>query len=585
MSAPDAAVTRAARPDDAGFGAAQLADWVLRGNGLLQSARHDIDALNVFPVPDGDTGTNLMLTWQAGADALDRADADHDLGLAEAATAWARGALLGARGNSGVIVAQFLRGVAEVFAGLTGDGTGDADQLTVQGAGPGLAAALTRAVELGYAGVARPVEGTILTVAAAAARAAQAKADQGAAAVVGAAAEAAADALARTPEQLPVLAAAGVVDAGGQGLVLILEALRAVVDPVAPTPAQVLATFTLGVAVPAGPGHQPPAVHAAQLMSAGDGAFEVMYLLEADDHAATEVRARLDTIGASVVVVGGDGLWNVHVHTDDAGPAVEVGVAAGRVFRIRITPLDRASDAHEGAALGEISGGPSEARPGAGRRAVVAVASGPALGALFESVGARVVVGGARRRPTPAALVAAAGDATEVLLLPNDDVHRAVAEAAAEELRALGAQVAVLPTHADVQGLAALAVRDAERSFTDDVVTMSAAAAATRFGGLARAEREAMTSAGICRPGQILGVVEGDVVVLGDEAESVACAVTDRMLAAGGELVTLVCGDDPFAGRPLAEAVRRHLHRTRLDVEVVGYDGGQLHYPLLIGVE
>jgi dihydroxyacetone kinase-like predicted kinase len=143
----------------------------------------------------------------------------------------------------------------------------------------------------------------------------------------------------------------------------------------------------------------------------------------------------------------------------------------------------------------------------------------------------------------------------------------------------------VLRTHAVVQGLAALAVHDPSVAFTDDVVAMSAAAAATRFGGLARAEREAMTSAGICHPGQALGVVEGDIVVLGDDPEVVATEVADRMLAAGGELVTLVCGDDPWPGRPLADAVRRHLHETRLDVEVVIYDGGQPHYPLLMGVE
>jgi hypothetical protein len=599
VSAADTALSHAAATSPDGFGTAQLTDWAARGGSLLQSARHDIDALNIFPVPDGDTGTNLMLTWQAAADALDHARAgaqsvDGGMGLAEASTAWARGALMGARGNSGVIVAQFLRGVAEAFVGLTG-GRDASGVLSQDAVGPGLAAALTRAVELGYTGVARPVEGTILTVASAAADAAQRASGEGATAVVSAAAGAAADALARTPEQLPALAAAGVVDAGGQGLVLILEALRAVVDPSAPTPAQVLTTFALGIAVPAEPGHPSPAVHAAQLLGTGDGAFEVMYLLEADDPAATEVRARLDDIGASVVVVGGDGLWNVHVHTDDAGPAVEVGVAVGRVFRIRITPLDRKSGAPgdtagltvatEERGASEQSGNPAAARPDAGRRAVVAVTSGPALGALFESVGARIVVGGARRRPTPGALVAAAGDAVEVLLLPNDDDHRAVAEAAADELRARGAQVAVLPTHADVQGLAALAVRDADRSFTDDVVAMSAAAAATRFGGIAMAEREAMTSAGICHAGQVLGLVEGDVVVLGDDTESVACAVTDRMLSAGGELVTLVCGDDPFPGRPLVEAVRRHLHRTRLDVEVVAYDGGQPHYPLLIGVE
>ena len=563
------------------FGCDQLTDWASRGEFLLQAARYDIDALNVFPVPDGDTGTNLLLTWQAASTALAEVVAgrpDGVLPLAAAAAAWSRGALLGARGNSGVIVAQLLRGIAETFA----ESSGPQDQgLQAADAASVLAAALGRAAELAYAGVARPVEGTILTVSAAAAVAATDQVSAGLAAVTAAAADGAADALAMTPELLPVLAAAGVVDAGGQGLVLILEALRATVDPSASSAAAVLSSFGLGHTPAPETGHLSAAVHAAQLLGDGDGAFEVMYLLDAGDDAASQVRQRLDEIGASVVVVGGDGLWNVHVHTDDAGPAVEIGVAAGRVYRIRITPLRPQSTmtptlptGHGDQVLGR--GGP---------RQVVAVASGPALAALFEAAGAAVVIGGSGHRPTPAALVASAGAAEEVLVLPNDDDHRAAAEAAAVELREKGTQVAVLPTHADVQGLAAMAVRDVERTFTEDVVAMSAAAAATRFGGLARAEREAMTSAGICHPGEILGLVENDIVVLGDAAEVVACAVTDRMLAAGGELVTLVCGEDPLPGRPLAEAVRRHLHQTRLDVEVVVYDGGQLHYPLLIGVE
>lgn len=561
-----------------------LREWSARALVLLTAAQHDIDALNVFPVPDGDTGTNLLLTWQAATAALDESSSPAASGpptaeqsppappLSSDAARWARGALLGARGNSGVIVAQLLRGIAESVSDPA------AHPAARQGAEPGavIASALTRATELGYAGVARPVEGTILTVAAAAARAARENAEAGPVAVVRAAVEAAANALAHTPEQLPVLAAAGVVDAGGQGLVLLLEALRAVLDPQAPTPEEVLSTYGLGHTAPPRTFEVSAAVAAAQQEIAGDGAFEVMYLLEADDESASDVRRQLDALGASVVVVGGGGLWNVHVHTDSAGPAVEVGVAVGRVFRIRITPLDGAT-AHDGP--------PSDSALPVADRAVVAVTPGPSLGELFESVGAQVVVGAPGHRPTPGALVAAAGDATEVLILPNDDDHLAVAEAAAGELRAHGAHVAVLRTHAVVQGLAALAVHDPANGFTDDVVAMSAAAAATRFGGLARAEREAMTSAGICHPGQTLGVVDGDIVVLGEDPEAVATAVADRMLAAGGELVTLVCGDDPLPGRPLADAVRRHLHQTRLDVEVVVYDGGQPLYPLLIGVE
>jgi DAK2 domain fusion protein YloV len=592
------------------FGAEQLASWADRGGELLEASRASIDALNVFPVPDGDTGTNLCLTWQAATDALNASSVagspEASASLAEAATRWSRAALLGARGNSGVIMAQLLRGMAGTFvehAARSGH-----SGLDPESSARVLVAGLTRAVELGYAGVARPVEGTILTVASAAANAATNAVAEGLLPMVGAAVEAAADALARTPQQLAVLARAGVVDAGAQGWVLVLEGLRAAVDPAAPSVATVLATYGLDQLVVAGMDRPGGGVIDGAADMTADGAFEVMYLLEGEDAAAGVLRNQLDEIGASVVVVGGDGLWNVHVHTDDAGPAVEAGVAAGRVFRIRITPLtDARYDTHDhlGEALDRVpvSGAapslPATASLAAplvaplaaplaaavGRRSVVAVASGLGSGSLFSAGGANVVAAGAGRRPTPKDLVAAAGDATEVLLLPNDDDHHAAAEAAADELRALGVQATVLPTHAEVQGLAALAVHDAGRSLTDDIVAMSAAAGSTRFGALSRAEREAMTSAGICRPGQILGLIDGDIALIGDSPDDVARALTDRMLSAGGELVTLLCADDPLPGGPVAEAVREHLHQTRRDVEVVVYDGGQAHYPLLIGVE
>jgi DAK2 domain fusion protein YloV len=561
---------------------------------LLDAARLDIDVLNVFPVPDGDTGTNLALTWGAARDALQAALVDvapgldvtpdrspdlggvappDDLSLGPLLTAWARGALMGARGNSGVITAQMLRGVALTL----GEGA-TADPRSV-------ALALNHAVELAYGAVMHPVEGTMLTVAAAAARAATdaADADADLVGVVSAAVDAAGDALAQTPQQLDVLARAGVVDAGGQGLVLVLEALRAAVDPTAPGQDAVLGQWGLG----RGPGSF---VHAPRPTGGPgpDGAFEVMYLLDADDDVVPGLRSRLDHLGASVVVVGGDRLWNVHVHTDDAGPAVEAGVAVGHVSRIRITPLttDAVGDDATSALVGDIGGG-AAAAPSQGRRvrAVVAVAPGPRLAALFESVGARVVPGAARDRPTPAQLVAAAEGASEVLLLPNDDDHRGVAETAAAELRGRGATAAVLPTRAAVQGLAALAVHEPALTFTEDVVAMTAAAGATRHGAVSRAEREAITSAGICQQGDVLGLVEGDIAVIGADPAETACAVVDRMLSAGGELVTLICGDDPWPGHELADAVRRHLHRTRLDVELVVYDGGQTHYPLLVGVE
>ena len=567
----DAASTPVTDPTPGAFGADQLTAWADKGGELLEASRAAIDALNVFPVPDGDTGTNLWLTWQAATQALPREVSQRGQSLAETATKWSRAALLGARGNSGVILAQLLRGMTTSFVDHSSS-TGTSS-LSPEASAQVIVSGLARAVDLAYAGVARPVEGTILTVAAAASDAAQGAVSQGLIPTVSAAVDAAADALARTPQQLAVLAQAGVVDAGGQGLVLVLEGLRAAIDPRAPSVASVLSTYHLDA------GHVEG--HAAGVELDAMGAFEVMYLLETGDDGARSLQLELDRLGQSVVVVGGDGLWNVHVHTDEAGPAVEAGVAVGRVFRIKITPLTvhghDASSANGAAQVAE--------RVGPQARVVVAVAAGEGLQQLFGAGAAHTVPGGSGTRPTPGDLVAAAGDALEVLLLPNDDDHTAAANAAADELRARGVQVAVLPTHADVQGLAALAVHDPERSFTDDVVTMSAAAGATRFGAVTRAEREAMTSAGICRPGQLLGVVEGDIAVIGDDADEVACAVVDRMLSAGGELVTLLWGDDPQPGAPLAEAIRQHLHDTRLDIEVVTYAGGQLHYPLLIGVE
>ncbi len=553
---------------------------------ILEDARADIDALNVFPVPDGDTGTNLALTWQAARESLDSAlsaanshAVPADPPLPALVSTWARGALMGARGNSGVISAQLLRGWALTVASAADPDRTDGVDAAV------LADALDDAVALAYSAVMHPVEGTILTVASEAARAARATVDAAAgkvgepgepdvAAVLEAAVKAADAALVRTPEQLDVLARAGVLDAGGQGLVLVLGALRAVVDPTAPQEEALLARWGLGQGAGA-------FVHAPRPTGGAlpDGAFEVMYLLDADDAAVPDLRVRLDHIGASVVVVGGGGLWNVHVHTDDAGPAVEAGVAVGHVSRIRITPL--VTESGEADSAGEQETG------GRGRpvRVVVAVAPGPPLAALFESVGARVVRGAPGDRPTPGSLVAAAEGAAEVLLLPNDDAHRGVAETAASELRGRGVTAAVLPTRAAVQGLAALAVHEAGLPFTDDVVAMSAAAGATRHGAVTRAEREAITSAGICQPGDVLGLVEGDIAVIGSDPAATVCSVVDRMLSAGGELVTLVCGDDPWPGHELAEAVRQHLHRTRLDVEIVVYEGGQPLYPLLVGVE
>jgi hypothetical protein len=217
-------------------------------------------------------------------------------------------------------------------------------------------------------------------------------------------------------------------------------------------------------------------------------------------------------------------------------------------------------------------------------RGVVTVTLGEGLTALFEHHGVRAVRRGPGRAPSLAELAEAivlAGD--EVVVLPNDQAVVAVAEAAAQRAREDGVRVAVIPAKASAQGLAALAVHDPLRRFDDDVIAMTRAAGATRFGQLETAEEEAVTSAGICEAGDTLGLIDGDVSVIGDDLAGVAVRILDRMLSGGGELVTLITG----AGAPvdLADIVLERLHARRPDVETVVYDGGQDRYPLLIGVE
>ncbi|GLZ07170.1 dihydroxyacetone kinase [Actinomadura sp. NBRC 104412] len=521
--------------------------WSRLAAEALGRTRGEIDALNVFPVPDGDTGTNLHLTVLAAADAV--AELPGDAGVEETWRALTRGALVGARGNSGVILSQVFRGLAEIVGRPenVADGVAFGEAL-------GYASVLARnAVE-------RPVEGTILTVLEAAASATGENGDPGLAVVARAAADGARRALRRTTDQLDVLARSGVVDAGAAGLCVVLDALAAVITEEYPERYEIPARAPSPVRDErAGP---PPT---------GPG-YEVMYLLDAPDETIPDLRSVLDGLGDSLVVVGGDGLWNVHVHVDDAGAAIEAGLAAGRPYRIRVTYLHDGDSPHQG-----------RPAPCVGR-AVVAVTAADGLAALFESTGARVV----RREPgtvPPLAVLAeailAAGD--EVAVLPNEPEVLALAEAAAERARDSGARIAVVPTMASVQGLAALAVHDPLRRFPEDVIAMTRAAGATRFGHLELAVEEAVTSVGLCQPGDVLGLIEGDVVMIGSDLTGVAAHVLDRMLSGGGELVTLIHGVD--APDDLVEALETHLRDRHPDVEVCVYEGGQVRSPLLIGVE
>ncbi|WP_405619584.1 DAK2 domain-containing protein [Streptomyces sp. NBC_00076] len=598
------------------FDALAVRTWCSLALAALGRAREEIDAINVYPVADGDTGTNLYLTVESAVGAVEAVFAGHEAGsraaggpaLADAVRAMAHGALIGARGNSGTILAQLLRGMAQVLA---------AEGETAHTDGRGLGLALRHAADSARQAVAHPVEGTVLTVASAAADAA-AVAEGDCATVARAAYEGARTALAATPGQLAVLERAGVVDAGGRGLVAVLGALVETFTGETPGPASPShAHARVGHGDPAGsagtvPGAGADAVHARvghtgqaglgdRTSSAGgpadpaadpddagecaDGphapgrrgpAFEVIYLLEARDEAVARLRTRLDALGDSLVVVGGDGLWNVHVHVDDAGAAVEAGVEAGRPYRIRIT--------HFG--LGDVHTTGAERPTGErAQRAVVAVVPGEGLAGLYTEAGATTVLARPGEPPASGELVDAVrrAHAREVVLLPNDADLRHTAAAAAEQARTEGVRVALIPTRSAVQGIAALAVHEPGRRFDEDVVTMTSAAGATRYAEVVVAERQSWTMAGICQAGDVLGLIDGDVAVIGADVGATAETVLDRMLSAGGELVTLVLGDEAPAS--VADHLEARVRESYLAVDTVVYRGGRQGSLLLIGVE
>jgi DAK2 domain fusion protein YloV len=551
--------------------AAAVRRWCGGALAALRVHQHEIDELNVYPVPDGDTGTNLVLTLTSAQEALDLDAPDgpaSSTSLGRAMRGMARGALLGARGNSGVIVSQILRGMADTFAG------------SVAVRGRELARALRTATAAAYAAVARPVEGTVLSVVAAAADGAGRIASDDLLAVARAAARSATEALARTPQQLPVLARAGVVDAGGRGLCLLLDAL---VEALNGSPIELI-TAPPGAVPPAAVPRPAASLPAGEPPAEGHFGYEVQYLLDARPDAVDALRATLDLLGDSLVVVGtGEGdppTWNVHVHVDDIGAAIEAGIGAGRPHRIAVTRLeDRVHADHRSAPAYHRRADDPPLNPDA--RGAVVVAAGVGLTALFAAEGATVV----GRNPSTAEMLAAieATGAGRVVLLPNDANTHAVASAAAREAAAAGIRVSVVPTRSPVQALAALAVRDPRRDFGDDVIAMAEASGACRYGEVCTASREALTVAGRCRPGDLLGLVDGEVHVIGADLEEVCHRLLDRMLGGGGELATLVLGADAPDG--LEETLRAHVTQTWPFVELQCYAGGQPRYHLLVGVE
>jgi uncharacterized protein len=535
----------------------------------LRLHQGDINRLNVYPVPDGDTGTNMALTLEAVVTELE--EVEPGASLATVCTAIGHGSLMGARGNSGVILSQLLRGMAERMAAA-----GEA------GVGPDvLVDAIGQASELARRAVVRPVEGTILTVAAAAA--AGAASGSGLVGVVESARGEAADALARTPEMLPVLAQAGVVDAGGTGYLLLLDAFLLVLDhrPLpepSGTPAPDLSGFSGTWANGDGAAGEEHAV--------GDLRYEVMYFLAAPDDSIEAFKEVWAGIGDSIVVVGGDGLWNCHIHTNDVGAAIEAGVDAGRPQRIRVTDLDEQVEEERWVreSVGAPGAGPSSEGTGPPpTTSVVAVVSGDGIGRIFRSLGVHhLVVGGQTMNPATADLVKAVESvgSSEVVILPNNKNIRPVAD----QVDALcGKTVRVVATGSIVEGFAALLAYDPAAGAEDNVASMSESAARVVPAEVTRAVRDSATDAGEVHEGDFIGVSRDGVVAVSDNIVVCTRLLLSRLLEPGHELVTLIEGE----GARVADTrrIEEWLSEEYPEVALEVHQGGQPLYPYLLGIE
>jgi hypothetical protein len=509
-----------------------------------------LNRLNVYPVPDGDTGTNMARTVESVVAELEGVE-----GMAATCKAIAHGSLMGARGNSGVILSQILRAISTSFAESGGAGP------------PELAEALTRASKAAYEAVMKPVEGTMLTVARETAEAATTTAAAGGSLVevMESASEAARASVARTPDLLPVLAAAGVVDAGGAGFALLLDVLLNVVDgrPVAlPEPASEGASPVVATS------HEPEAVD--------DGLrYEVMYFLEAPDDTVPAFKQRWSELGDSIVVVGGDGMWNCHIHTGDIGGAIEAALDAGRPRQIRVTDLTEQVEAHR---CDEPGPAPEHVTT-----AVVAVGLGEGIEHVFGELGAQQVVsGGQTMNPSTAEVLAAveACPAEAVVILPNN----ANIVAVAEQVPALTDKaVAIVATKGVVEGIAALLQYDPEADLEANFRSMSTAAAEVVSGELTRAVRGASTSAGPVAEGDWLGLSNGALVVVGRDLASAACDLLDALVTKEHELVTVVEGRG--SSQADTERIRQWLAANRPGVTVEVHDWGHPLSAYLFSVE
>ncbi|MBX3314907.1 MAG: DAK2 domain-containing protein [Actinobacteria bacterium] len=548
------------------LGAGDLRQAVVAFRDALRAHQEGINRLNVYPVPDGDTGTNMRLTMESVVTELDGVGAEDADDLAAVCRAIAHGSLMGARGNSGVILSQILRGFTTV--------AGSSDGID----GAVFAVALTDAAAGAYEAVGNPVEGTILTVVREAAEAANAAAPGTLLTVAKAALDGGEIALARTPDLLKVLADAGVVDSGGTGLLLLLHSFLHVIDDY-PMPE---ASVTEAIA---DQGHvdqlREHADHADHDHAALAGLrYEVMYLLEAPDETIPAFKEVWAGIGDSIVVVGGDGLFNCHIHTDDIGAAIEAAIEIGRPKTIRVTDLLEEIEEERWVRDAEPEPEP-ELEPVT--TAVVAIATGDGVNRIFRSLGVQqVITGGQSMNPSTAQIKEAveAVNAQQVVVLPNNKNIIAVAE----QVDALTPKtVVVVPTRGIPEGFAALIDYDPEAEVVANASAMAAAAGNVVAGEVTRAVRDSTCDVGPIATDDYLGIARAGILAVAPSLADAATGLLDELVGDEHEIVTIIEGEGANAGdtRRITEWLAEH----RPDVAAEVHVGGQPLYPYYFGVE
>ena len=518
----------------------------------LQEHKESLNSLNVYPVPDGDTGSNMAATLNAVVSEIE--SLEENIEMEKIINAISHGSLMGARGNSGVIISQILRGfVAKIkTAGLE---TIDAGLFSE---------ALSESASAAYEAVGNPVEGTILTVVREAAEATEkavpSKCDLLSLGEI--AREAAKNSLDSTPELLPVLARAGVVDAGGSGFLLMLDSLLHVIDG-RPMPEPEVVTVSVDSLV----------LDVHDDMSSSATRYEVMYFLEAPDDLIPDFKKAWSEIGDSIVVVGGENIWNCHVHTNNIGAAVEAGISVGKPYEIRVTDLfEEIADKHYDHDIADPVG-----------CSVIAVANGAGIGEIFRSLGAtRIVSGGQSMNPSTADLLEAAeATASEhVIILPNNSNIVAVAEQVNSQT---SKTVRVVETHTITEGFASLLGYDPEATSEKNQTGMSEASQIVESGEVTTAVRDSTSEVGEIKKGNFLGLQKGKVTVVAENIVEAATALLKKMIIDEHEIVTLISGED--SNEEETDEILAWINAEHEDLEVEVHEGGQPLYPYYIGIE